>query len=76
MSDLKRIKETTNEHGVPVAHYICDDCGEPFTLTPAPESDEEWGSCLAETCISYDPARAIHINEAGELVAGEEEVPS
>lgn len=47
--------ESTNEYGTPISTHVCEDCGAEFTVCPP--AGEDWGGCLAETCISYDPKR-------------------
>lgn len=48
-----------NEYGTRVSRHVCEDCGRPFTLCPA--SDTFGNKCLADDCISYDPARDAEI---------------
>ena len=50
-----KIREDVNEHGTPISVHKCPDCGEEFTVCPP--GGDDWGGCMAETCISYDPKR-------------------
>lgn len=50
--------EHTNEHGVKVTEYICDTCGNTFTVCPGVD---DWDNCLAENCASYDPEREVDL---------------
>ena len=50
-----KLREDTNEHGTPISVHKCSDCGEEFTVCPP--AGEDWGGCMADTCISYDPKR-------------------
>ena len=51
-----KIKETTNEHGVPVSHHICDTCGNNYTITRAVEDGTPLSkNCMDDGCASYDP---------------------
>ena len=50
---------TENEYGTPVNLYLCDTCGSSYTVCPAPDSDDNWKSCLSVECASYDPSRDV-----------------
>lgn len=50
-----KVREHVNEYGMPISVHVCEDCGEEFTVCPP--GGEDWGGCLADTCISYDPKR-------------------
>lgn len=53
--------EGINEYGTAVSRFVCDTCGEEFTVCPA-VTEEAWGgSCLAEGCGSYDLRRDIDL---------------
>ena len=56
---MSRVCETTNEYGTAVVEYRCESCGEPFTVCPAPDldQDDQWAGCMAPECASSDPAR-------------------
>ncbi len=56
-----RLRVTANEHGTPVVEYRCGECGETFTVCPAPSlaEDAHWAGSTAPECASYDPARDI-----------------
>lgn len=54
-----KLREETNEHGTPISVHQCSDCGEEFTVCPP--AGEDWGGCMADTCISYDPKRDLDI---------------
>ncbi|MCR4298243.1 MAG: hypothetical protein NUV75_05760 [Gallionella sp.] len=58
---MARLRETVNEYGTQVAEYRCVECGELFTVCPAPlvEEDGYWTGCSAPECASYDSARDI-----------------
>lgn len=59
---MMKIKETTNEHGVPVSHHICDTCGNEYTITSAVEDGTPLSkNCMADECDSYDPMNDIDI---------------
>ena len=50
-----RLPDDTNEHGIPRGNFVCDSCGETFSVVPAPEPDSvDWENCLSENCESYD----------------------
>lgn len=64
------IKETTNEHGVPVSHHICDTCGRDYTITRAVEDGTPLSkNCMADECGSYDPE-----NDADIMFMTDEEI--
>lgn len=48
-----------NEYGTEISLYICDTCGERFSVCPAvpEERKDEWNGCQAEWCGSYEPMR-------------------
>lgn len=48
---------TTNEFGTSVKEYRCEDCGDVFTVTPAPSDDRDhhWTGCTQPYCESYKP---------------------
>lgn len=52
-----KLFESFNEHGIPVAHYLCNCCNTCYAVTPAPDKDDDWQACLAPDCESYDPSR-------------------
>jgi hypothetical protein len=58
-----KLRDDTNEYGTPVSVHRCDTCGVEFTVCPSvPDGSprlDDWGSCLAETCDSYDIARDV-----------------
>jgi hypothetical protein len=51
--------EGINEYMVTVAKFICDDCGDLFTVCPPPDKTRihVWNKCLAYECPSYDANR-------------------
>jgi hypothetical protein len=54
------IETSKNEYGTPIDCYICETCGDNFSICPANEDrsrDHAWTGCLATTCASYDPDR-------------------
>jgi hypothetical protein len=54
------VETSKNAYGTPIDCYICETCGDPFTLCPANEDrscDDQWTGCMATICASYDPAR-------------------
>ena len=54
------VERATNEFGTPVDTYVCEVCGDRFTVCPAHEDrsdDDQWTGCLSASCASYDPAR-------------------
>jgi hypothetical protein len=57
------IKETQNEFGTNTAHFVCVVCKEPYTITPAPSSEnrKHWTACMSEFCDSYDPDRDAEV---------------
>lgn len=59
-----------NEHDTPVAHFQCGTCGEPFTITPAPECFDDWQNCLSPQCASYDTSRDVdHLFDDGDTIS-------
>lgn len=42
------------------SQHFCPYCRRSFTCTPAQEQPQE-SPCLADDCISYDPARDLEI---------------
>lgn len=57
------IKEEPNEFGTNTAHFVCVVCKEPYTITPAPSSEnrKHWTACMSESCDSYDPDRDAEV---------------
>lgn len=53
------IKEATNDYGTPVSAFVCNTCGNPFTVCPAVTEvqHDEWQNCMSEDCDSYKPTR-------------------
>lgn len=67
------VERTVNTYNTPVDAFLCDTCGERFTVCPALESrsmDDQWTGCMAPTCASYDPARdADKLFDDGKVVS-------
>lgn len=57
-----KIKETINEHDIPVSHHTCDTCGVDYTITRAVEDGTPLSkNCMADNCESYDPDNDVDI---------------
>jgi hypothetical protein len=67
-----RIRTTKNEYGQPEAHYICQECGRDFSITPAPTDDTCWTFCYDKDCFSYDPKLEIKSHFQGLIKAHKE----
>lgn len=63
-----------NEYGTWMARFVCQTCGDPFTVTPVPATGLSWSNCLAEWCDSYslerDPVAMQLLGEAGSFMKG------
>lgn len=48
-----------NEYGTGTTFFVCDSCGDEYSITPAVKKDMlgDWQNCLSEGCASYDPHR-------------------
>ena len=70
--DGVRVGETTNKYGTPVSEHLCFGCGSEFTVCPPHGND--WGGCLAETCVTYDESRDIdkHWDDPGNHIVRRE----
>lgn len=67
------VETSRNEYGTPVDGYICETCGDSFTVCPAHgdrTEDDQWTGCLSPNCTSYDPARdADRLFDDGNVVS-------
>ncbi len=55
-----KIGTKKNEYGTTVGHYLCEKCGNEYTVCPNPKPENDWKwdkGCTAPDCASYDPAR-------------------
>lgn len=57
------MKDGINEYGTPVGVFVCEACGEEFTVCPKPTNPENdvWRTCSAIDCSSYDPNRDAEV---------------
>lgn len=58
---MGKIGDAINEYGVPITVFVCEYCGDEFTVVPAvgDERLDDWRGCLSEECESYDPMRDV-----------------
>ena len=55
-----RLGTGLNEFGTEVGVFVCDECGQVFTVCPPP-SDAYGVSCLSIECESYDVERDVDL---------------
>ena len=56
-----KLRDETNEFGVKVSVFQCEECGREFTVCPAvPDINlDNWTGCTAPDCPSYDESRDV-----------------
>jgi len=54
-----KLRDDVNDFGTPVRWYHCDDCQQEYSVCPVPADDEDWQSCGASECATYDPTRNV-----------------
>ena len=57
VQELEEAHNGVNEYGVRVFVSRCKTCGAEFSVTPRPESLDDWQNCLGPDCGSYDESR-------------------